>query len=51
MPSPDDQPDESDAVTEGDEDPTERSEDGMAPFIANTGDDDTPGDDADASTG
>jgi hypothetical protein len=51
VPRPDDQPDESDAVTDGDEDPTERAGDGMAPFIANTGDDDAAGDDADASTG
>ena len=40
-----------DAVTDGDEDPTERADDGMAPFIANTGDDDTPDGDADAATG
>jgi hypothetical protein len=51
VPSSDDQPDDAEPVTEGDEDPTERAEDGMAPFIANTGDDDSGDDDADASTG
>jgi hypothetical protein len=59
VPSPDDPPatdhtddtDDTGAVTDGAEDPTERADDGMAPFIANTGDDDSPDGDADAASG
>jgi len=51
VPSSEDQPAETDAVTDGSKDPTERADDGMAPLIANTGDDDTPDGDADAATG
>lgn len=45
------EPPPDDAADDGDEDPTAIAEDGMSPLIANTGVDDGPGDDADASSG